>query len=131
MCPKLASSTVPVLIKVVIFIASYTVLVYEYLLYQRQNKFSSESVKFSLMFPLITPVLRSRIRLEPPLLGWSRSQFFCWPEPRAGAAIFKAAPAASFWQAKKAKRKALLLLQNMTERDSLTRLRCAFFGLNI
>ena len=33
----------------------------------------------------------------------SRSRFFCWPEPRAGdrAAFFKAAAAASFWQAKK------------------------------
>ena len=40
-------------------------------------------------------------RLEPPLLGWNRSRFFCWPEPRAGAVFFKAAPAASFWQAKK------------------------------
>ena len=45
---------------------------------------------------------------EPPLLGWRRSRFFSWPELRAGAAFFKAAPtpAASFWQAKK--RKALL-----------------------
>ena len=33
---------------------------------------------------------------EPPLSGWSRSRFVCWPEPP-----FKAALAASFWQAKK------------------------------
>ena len=38
---------------------------------------------------------------EAPLLGCSRSRFFCWPEPRAEAAFFKAALAASFWQAKK------------------------------
>ena len=38
------------------------------------------------------PVLRSQSHLEPPLFGWSRSQFFCWPELRA-----------SFWQAKKGK----------------------------
>ena len=30
--------------------------------------------------------------MEPPLFGWSRSQFFCWPELRA-----------SFWQVKKGK----------------------------
>ena len=50
---------------------------------------------------LYKAVLRSRSRLEPPLLGWSRRRLFCWPEPRAGAAFFKAAPAASFWRAKK------------------------------
>ena len=48
---------------------------------------------------------------EPPLLGplVSRSRFFCWSEPgaEAGAALYKAAPAASFRQAKKA----LLLCQ--------------------
>ena len=38
--------------------------------------------------------------MEPPLLGWSWSRFFWWPEPRAAAAFFKAAAAASFWQAK-------------------------------
>ena len=46
-------------------------------------------------------MLRSRSRLEPPLLRWSRSRFFCCPEPRAGAAFLKAAPASSFWQAEK------------------------------
>ena len=61
------------------------------------------------------PVLRSREPepLESPLLGrfWSRSQFFCWLEPGAGAALFKVAPAASFWQVKK---KSLVLVSNMT-----------------
>ena len=54
-----------------------------------------------------------RSRMEPPFLpgagaDWSRhleggagAHFFCWTEPRAGAAFFKAVPAASFWQAKK------------------------------
>ena len=28
-----------------------------------------------------SPVLLSRSRLEPPLLGWSWSRFFCWLEP--------------------------------------------------
>ena len=28
---------------------------------------------------------------EPPLVGWSRSRFFCWPEPRAGATFSKQA----------------------------------------
>ena len=53
--------------------------------------------------------------LEPPLLGRlrSRSRFFCWSEPGAGAALFKAAPAASFRQAKK---KSLVLVSNMTLR---------------
>ena len=46
-------------------------------------------------------VLRSRSHLEPPVLRWSRSRFFCCPELRVGAAFFKAAPAVSFWQAKK------------------------------
>ena len=48
-------------------------------------------------------MLRSRSCLEPPLLGWSRSQFFCWLEPSARAAFFivASALAASFWQAKK------------------------------
>ena len=46
-----------------------------------------------------------------PLLGWSRSRFFIWPESRAGAAFFKAAPAASFCQAKK---ESLVLLQNIS-----------------
>ena len=59
------------------------------------------------------PVLRSH--LEPPLLGWSRSRsrFFIWRQPSAGAAFLKAAPAptAFFWQAKK---ESLVLLQNMT-----------------
>ena len=45
--------------------------------------------------------LQSRSRLEPTLLGWSCSRYECWPEPRAGAAFFKVAPAASFWQAEK------------------------------
>ena len=47
-------------------------------------------------------VLRSRSR---HFWGGAKADFFYWPEPRAGAAFFKAAPAASFWQAK---RKALL-----------------------
>ena len=55
--------------------------------------------------------------LEPPLLGRlrSRSRFFCWSEPGAGAALFKAAPApaASFRQAKK---ESLVLVSNMTLR---------------
>ena len=50
---------------------------------------------------VLGPVLRCRSRLELQLVRWSRSRIFCWPEPRAGAAFFKAAPAASFWQAKK------------------------------
>ena len=29
----------------------------------------------------LKPVLRSRSRLEPPFLGWSRGRLFCWPEP--------------------------------------------------
>ena len=45
----------------------------------------------------------------------SRSRFFCWlePETEAGAALFKAAPAASFRQAKT---KSLVLVSNMTSR---------------
>ena len=34
------------------------------------------------------PVLRSRSRLVPPLIGRLRSRFFCWSEPGAGAAFF-------------------------------------------
>ena len=34
--------------------------------------------------------------MEPPLLGWSRSQIFGRPEPRAGAAFVKAASALRF-----------------------------------
>ena len=60
---------------------------------------------FQEKYHVSVPVLRSRSwsRLEQPLLGWSQSRFFCWPEPRARAAFFKAAPApaASFRQAKK------------------------------
>ena len=41
-----------------------------------------------------------------------RSRFF-WSEPGAGATFFKAAPAASFRQAKK---KSLVLVSNMTLR---------------
>ena len=48
---------------------------------------------------------------EPPLLGWLRSRFLFWSKPGAGAAFFKAAPAASFRQAKK---KSLVLVSNMT-----------------
>ena len=33
-------------------------------------------------------VLRSRSRLEPPLLGRLRSRFFCWPEPEPPEAFF-------------------------------------------
>ena len=44
---------------------------------------------------------------EPP----GSALFRVEPEPRTGAAFFKAALAASFWQAKK---KSLVLLQNMT-----------------
>ena len=54
-----------------------------------------------------------RNRLEPPLLGWLRSRFFCWSEPGAGAAFCMAAPAASFRQAKK---KSIVLASNMTLR---------------
>ena len=43
----------------------------------------------------------------------SRSRFFCGSEPGAGAAFFKAAPAASFRQAKK---KSLVLVSTMTLR---------------
>ena len=43
----------------------------------------------------------------------SRSRFFCWLEPGAKAALFKAAPAASFRQAKK---KSLVLVSKMTLR---------------
>ena len=50
---------------------------------------------------------------EPPLLGWSRSRFFIWPEPRFGAAFFKAAPAATFWQAKKESLVLLLTKQDL------------------
>ena len=48
-------------------------------------------------------LFRSVAEPEPPLEEWSRSRFFCWLGPRAGAAFFKAAPALteSFWQAKK------------------------------
>ena len=58
-------------------------------------------------------VLRSRSRMELPLLGRlrSRSRFFFRSEPGAGAALFKAAPAAYFKQAKK---KSLVLVSNMT-----------------
>ena len=31
------------------------------------------------LFTFSDAVLRSRSRLEPPLLGWSRRRFFCWP----------------------------------------------------
>ena len=48
-------------------------------------------------------LFRSVAEPEPPLEEWSRSRFFCWLGPRAGAAFFEAAPALteSFWQAKK------------------------------
>ena len=54
---------------------------------------------------LSATVLWSRSRLEPPLLGRvrSRNRFLFWSEPGAGAAILKAAPAASFRQATKEK----------------------------
>ena len=47
----------------------------------------------------LKPVLRSRSRLEPPFLGWSRSRFLLL----AGAESLKKAtpaPGVSFWQAK-------------------------------
>ena len=61
------------------------------------------------------PVLRSRSRLEQPLLGrlLSQSRFFCWSEPGAGAPFFMAAPAASFRQAKNI---SLILVSNITLR---------------
>ena len=43
--------------------------------------------------------------------GSGAGRFFFWSEPGAGAALFKAAPAASFRQAKK---KSLVLVSNMT-----------------
>ena len=46
---------------------------------------------------------------EPPLLGWSRSRFF-WLSG-AESRSRKAAPDASFWQAKK---ESLVLVTNMT-----------------
>ena len=57
---------------------------------------------------VLCAVLQSRSRMEPPLLGWSRSWFFCGPEPpflrRLQLHLFG-----------KQKRKALLLWQNMTK----------------
>ena len=43
-------------------------------------------------FLVSAAVLRSlrRSRLEPPLLGWSRSRFFCWPEPPGTGCIILA-----------------------------------------
>ena len=65
-------------------------------------------------------VLRSWSRLELPLLVWSWqwSQFFCWPEPRAGAAFFQVAPAATFLPSKKES------LVVVTKRD----IRAIFYG---
>ena len=51
-------------------------------------------------------------------LRWSRSQFFLWPDPKAGAAFFKAAPAASFWQAKE---ESLVLVTHMTQEQFIKR----------
>ena len=59
---------------------------------------------------MCVPVLRSRSRLEPPLLGRlrRRSRYFL---VGAGAAFFKAAPVVYFRQAKK---KSFVLVLNMT-----------------
>ena len=40
-------------------------------------------------------------RLEPPLLGWSPSGFLVGRSREPKPPLFTAAPAASFWQAKK------------------------------
>ena len=63
-----------------------------------QGPFTNSKVKSFYLSPGV------RSRLLPPLLGRSRSRFFCWPE-------LKAPPAASFWQAKK---ESFVLVTNIT-----------------
>ena len=85
------------------------------------NFFFSNTIKIFYTVPVrYVPVLRSWSRLELPLLVWSWqwSQFFCWPEPRAGAAFFQVAPAASFLPSKKES------LVVVTKRD----IRAIFYG---
>ena len=80
-----------------------------------QGLHQSLLLRYSACFSSVYTSVAEPEPLEPPLLGRlrSRSRFFCWSEPGAGVALFKAAPAASFRQAKK---KGLVLVSNMTLR---------------